>query len=301
MNKTVFSALIVIFYFSCAPIPSTISSVDYNLDQIELLSILHQKYFVYTHRALGLPIENMDAEITLFEKTNWFMVEYLNKYNISLTSIPDSILTRKENVLIDDNFNKLVSIIGQKRRTNSNYIENKFGIPLSRFGKFGNSPYLVLLRLSGWNSTKTSKTLDFISGTSSIQNNILLHFAIVEAESSKLLWYCQKSGALDPENPEHINAVVKSLIFNLIYNIDVSPESFAFDYKTINPVSVYTHDKRKINGEITSFDVFDFTLVDDNNTSHNMSLKDVSSIQSRYQNKIIFPKHTQMKLRKFNL
>ena len=157
IKNTLFSCISIITLYNCShfpsALPSSVSNIDFKVDQIERLSIISENYSVIRNRALGLPEENHEAQNELYKITNNLIKEYFSQYKIEVIKIPDSLKTKKEWYLIEDNIRFVIQEAGQQIRERSQIVNSDITIDLSKFSDIGKTPYMLFIKIGGWNST----------------------------------------------------------------------------------------------------------------------------------------------------
>ena len=274
----------------CSTIKSSISSENFNIENIRSLSIISEDYVI---RKKKLVFSGEDTTVTM-EFTNHFnskLEEYFKKYSVIVSRIPDSLIVVKEKLLLENEIGQIIKSLSRKDRKNNIHLDVKLQTNLSKFVDVEISPFLVFIRVRGIYSTALHKALSYSPyAPYEPSEGMQLNFGIIHTRDNRLLWYSERFSLLSPRNSTNIEAYVKSLLFDLLYNQDVRPEAFLFNLtkrRKGNPITVYTKDKRKISGKILGFDVFEFIIEDREGEKHAISLKDTKKIRDRH--KIYFP------------
>lgn len=91
-----------------------------------------------------------------------------------------------------------------------------------------------------------------------------LDLTLIDAAAAEVVWHGQTSARIDPEDPEHVSALVRSALLNLFTGRDLHPRSFLSVQD--QEVVAYTVDGERISGRAGVFEDFTLTIEADGKT-----------------------------------
>ncbi len=283
-KRIIFLSFISLLFTYCTNKPSSFSSPGFSTEKINRIGIIKEKYIILEGKSLGLPEEDVEAGLSVYKKTNELVKSYFAANQIQLTKIPDSLLTKKEIYQINDYLIDLCIYAERKKAdiTNESIDER---LDLTKFGQLSGTQYLIFWICSGYYESTVAKVLR----TNPYNDQFTMTIGIIDAYSSELLWYCKKYAQFNPLNHDNIDATVKAILFNLLYQKDVTPESFVSNNLIGNQVHVYLNNGSEIEGTIKTIDLFNLDIENIDKSNINVSYIDIKFLRGRYDNEIYFP------------
>lgn len=148
-------------------------------------------------------------------------------------------------------------------------------------------PYLLSVSVAGWGTTAGAQVADVLVRGAAAALGVLvlggapngvtvIETALVDAERGEVVWYSTRGAEVDPQNPEHVAALTRTVAFELFDERLISPQSFlaAIDQDAV----VYRSDGPHVTGRVTGFDGLD-VVVETRDGEARVPLREVKSIR----------------------
>ena len=129
--------------------------------------------------------------------------------------------------------------------------------------------YLLTVSVAGWDATAGEKILEGLARFGAAAGGLFVYggapnrfsvieTALVDAKRGEVVWYSTRGAEVDPQNPEHVAALTRTVAFELFDGRLIPPQSF---FASIGQDAVvYRFDGPRVTGHITSFDGLDVVL-----------------------------------------
>lgn len=149
--------------------------------------------------------------------------------------------------------------------------------------------YLLTIDVGGWDATAGEKVTEalfrgaaaaaFGIVTYGGQPNrfVMIETALVDTERGEVVWYSTRGAELDPQQPAHVEALTRTVAFELFADRLIPPQSF------LSPIAqdavVYRFDGPRVVGRVERLDGLD-VIVSTRNGEERVPLREVKSIRS---------------------
>lgn len=147
--------------------------------------------------------------------------------------------------------------------------------------------YLLSISVVGWDATAGEKILDGLARFGAAAGGIFIYggepnrFAMIEStlidtERGEVVWYSTRGADVDPQDPDHVAALTRTVAFELFDGRLIPPQSFltSIDQDAV----VYRFDGPRVTGRVTGFDGLD-VVVETRDGEERVPLREVKSIR----------------------
>ena len=268
LNKSIHFGIIIlaVSILNCAfsRRASFLSAENFSCDQLTALALIGSDNEIIKKNVVGSSSVEIDAEIKIS------FASHLKMFNIGFSdytdSLKNSLIKEKIKFAIDKSSDEINEFHKNKEQP---FLNLKIDPIIIESTKSVDSDYLIFYKLSGFYQSTGSKILMMTSGI----DQIFLDLFIVEKNSGNIVWFSSKKGSLNPEKQNHIDAIIQSMLLELILKRSFEPEYLTCDKS--NYLSIFLKNKSRIFGRIIKFEGLTCVIKDSSGNQHHVLFDDI--------------------------
>ncbi len=274
MHTFVVLLSISLMHLHCAHTSTTFykSISNFDSNQITSISLIEcsnvvSKKNIFGHSYLNINEKLINSLLNQFEIFNIELTDETHK-------IPkDELYIEKIHSGIDSCINE---ILEKNYKDGQLYITTSINQEVKNLSNYVSNRYMLFCRVLARTQSTGNKiiNLDFDG------DFFMMYTGIIDSYSGNVIWFCIKISLLNSTKEENIDAMVRSTLLELKIKRNFDPDKLLFNKE--RSVTIYMLDKKKIYGDLISFEGEYFVVKDFNGNTRTVAFKDVSSL--RYGN-----------------